>query len=41
MSDAYLDTTEAPTGLAIFHSYDEAITSLLQDAAELIPDADI
>ena len=41
MSDAYLDTAEPPTGLAIFRSYDEAITSLLQGTAEPFPDADI
>ncbi|MEM7366922.1 MAG: hypothetical protein AAF525_23155 [Pseudomonadota bacterium] len=41
MSDAYLDTAEAPTGLAIFRSYDEAMTWLLQGTAEPFPDADI
>ena len=38
MSDAYLDTADAPTGLAIFRSYEEAMNWLLHDNTEPFPD---
>ena len=41
MSDAYLETAQAPTGLAIFRSYEEAMAWLLRGDTEPSPDAEI
>ena len=41
MSDAYLETTAAPTGLAIFRSYEDAMAWLLRGDSEHSSDSEI